>query len=246
VYFSNFTSLYLSPPFQIDYYEFFSDITTLALYSLALGWFIGISERSRFNYLFNRHRWYAALTFFLTPLIFSAISDIDAIKFDLSDLHSLLRCPLCLLVLTLGMGAIAAVIGWHVKVAWKRPVPKASFFVYLFTRVVILAWFAISALILANSKEASVHIHLHHLYIGWALALWCDVNAPISVVALAIGAGIFVQGIGAYSFAPIFTPSGCFETAAAQVVKCKFSAEAPFTLEICGSGGAVPQHSCEY
>jgi hypothetical protein len=145
------------------------------------------------------------------------------------------------------MGAFSAIVAWHVMMAWKRaPVgPKTSFFVYLLTRVVMLVWFASGAIILASSKEAPVHIHLHHLYIGWALALWCDVNAPISVVALAIGAGIFVQGIGAYSFAPVFTPNGCFETAAAQVVKCKFWAEAPFTLQICGSGGAVPEHSCE-
>jgi hypothetical protein len=229
---------------QIDYYEFFSDITTLSLYSLALGWFIGISERSRFNYLFNRHRWYAAVTFFLTPPIYSAISNIDALKFDLTDLKSLLHCPLCLLVLSLGVSATTAVIGWHISIAWRRASPKAAFLIYVCTRVIMLVWFASAAVILARSK--SVNIHLHHLYIGWALALWCDVNAPISVIALAIGAGIFVQGIGAYSFAPVFTPQGCFDTAASKVVKCKFWGDSAFTLQVCGNGGAVAQHQCEY
>ena len=227
-------------PFQIDYYEFFSDITTLSLYSLALGWFIGIAERPRFSYIFNRNRWYAAATFFLTPPIYSAISNIDALKFDLAHIQTL-GFPAAV-VLSLGMTAIAAVIGWHIVIAWRRA-PKASFLVYLFTRVVMLAWFLSAAVILARSSPP-VHIHLHHLYIGWALALWCDVNAPVSVVALAIGAGIFVQGIGAYSFAPVFTPHGCFETAASQEVKCKFSAATPFTLQICGSGGPMPDHTC--
>jgi Na+/H+ antiporter NhaD/arsenite permease-like protein len=142
------------------------------------------------------------------------------------------------------MAAIAAVIGWHINIAWHRA-PKTSFLVYVLTRVVMLVWFASAAVILARSSPP-VHIHLHHLYIGWALALWCDVNAPLSVVALAIGAGIFVQGIGAYSFAPVFSSRGCFETAAAQVVKCKFTAATPFTLQVCGVGGAVAEHQCEY
>ena len=87
-------------------------------------------------------------------------------------------------------------------------------------------------------------IHLHHLYIGWALAIWADFNAPLSAVTLAVGAGIFVQGVGAYSFAPIFTPHQCFETPSTAKIKCKFWAETPFTLQICGSGGPTPNHDC--
>jgi hypothetical protein len=229
---------------QIDYYEFFSDITTLSLYSLALGWFIGISERSRFNYLFNRHQWYAGATFFLTPPIYSAISNIDALKFDLTDLESLLHCPLCLLIVTLGITAISAVIGWHLMINWRSPAPRASFLVYLLTRIVMLGWFTSAAVIFATH---GIQVHLHHLYIGWALTLWCNLNLPVSAVALAIGAGIFVQGIGAYSFAPVFTPNGCFETSASKVQKCRFWGDSPFTLQVCGSNGAVAvEHECVY
>jgi len=38
----------------MDYYEIFSDMTSLALYGLALGWFVGVAERSRFQWLFSR------------------------------------------------------------------------------------------------------------------------------------------------------------------------------------------------
>ena len=90
-----------------------------------------------------------------------------------------------------------------------------------------------------------MHIHLHHLYLGWGLALWADVNEPLSAVTLAVGAGIFVQGVGAYSFAPVFSPLGCFETPAAAELKCKFWAAEPFTLQVCGSGGAAAEHTCQ-
>ena len=39
---------------------------------------------------------------------------------------------------------------------------------------------------------------------GWSLALWAELNHWLSALTLAVGAGIFLQGVGAYSFAPIF------------------------------------------
>lgn len=39
---------------------------------------------------------------------------------------------------------------------------------------------------------------------GFAFALWAELCEPLSAVALAVGSGIMLQGIGAYSFAPIF------------------------------------------
>lgn len=84
----------------------------------------------------------------------------------------------------------------------------------------------------------------HHLYLGWALALWADFNEPLSVATLAVGAGIFVQGVAAYSFAPVFSSGGCFETPAAADVKCHFEAASAFTLQICPADGALPRYSC--
>jgi hypothetical protein len=84
----------------------------------------------------------------------------------------------------------------------------------------------------------------HHLYIGWALALWADFNAPLSAATLAVGAGIFVQGIGAYSFAPVFAGEGCFETPAAEALRCRFWAPGAFTVRVCPAQGAAPGHVC--
>lgn len=43
---------------------------------------------------------------------------------------------------------------------------------------------------------------------GWSLALWAELNHPLSALTLAVGAGIFCQGVGAYSFAPVFQARG--------------------------------------
>ena len=224
---------------KIGYFELFSDLTSLALYGLALGWFVGVSEHSRFTWLFSRRRWYAGVTFLATPVVYSAISNVDALKHDLMDL-STWGGPF-VLVWGLGMAAIAAVVGWHVRAAWRRA-GRAAFAVYLLSRVFLLGWFAVSAAVLAH--QGDVKVHLHHLYLGWALGLWADANVGISAVTLAVGAGILCQGVGAYSFAPIFAGSGCFETPAAGAVRCRFWADSPFNLRVCPSGGAVPQHEC--
>ncbi len=58
--------------------------------------------------------------------------------------------------------------------------------------------------------DDSYHLHLHHLYLGWAFALFAEFNTPLSALTLAITTGIFVQGIGAYSFADNLYNANCF------------------------------------
>lgn len=179
------------------------------------------------------------MTFIATPPIYSAISNVAALKHDLADL-STWSGPF-ILIWTLGMAAIAAVVAWHVRDAYHRA-GREAFLVYVLSRGVLLGWFALSAVYLA--RQGDVKVHLHHLYIGWALALWADVNAPLSAVTLAVGCGIFVQGVAAYSFARVFTSQGCFETPASANVHCKFWADAPFTVTVCPTAGGVPAHDC--
>ena len=69
-------------------------------------------------------------------------------------------------------------------------------------------------------------------------------NTPISVLGLAIGCGIFVQGVAAYSFAPIFSAGLCFETPSAESMRCKFWANSPFTIRVCPGAGELPKHVC--
>lgn len=58
---------------QISFFEFFSDVSSIALHGAVLGWFVGITSPRRFRWLFSWRRWYAAATFLGTPPVYSAI-----------------------------------------------------------------------------------------------------------------------------------------------------------------------------
>ena len=51
--------------------------------------------------------------------------------------------------------------------------------------------------------------HLHHLYIGLVVASFGCIDRLESVLLMAIGSGVFVQGLGAYGFAPLAVVSDC-------------------------------------
>lgn len=228
---------------QITYLEFFSDITTLAFYSLALGWFIGIADPSRFSFIFSRAQGVpAAAVFLATPPLYSAVSNIPALKYDLTQLAEWSALFIC--VWGVVVGAVLTTLAWHVRAVWRRT-SLPSFLIYTISRTCILLWFTISAYILGY--EHHIHVHIHHYVLGFAVASFATENERVSVMTLALGAGIFIQGIGAYSFAPAFAGSGCFETPAASTVKCKFWSEegSAFTLNVCGSGGVMPLHTCD-
>ena len=72
-------------------------------------------------------------------------------------------------------------------------------------------------------------------------------HMQISVVTLALGLGIFCQGIGAFSFASNWTDPTCFSTRPATNLTCSFwsGGSTPFSLGVCpGEHGAVPHHRC--
>ncbi len=43
-----------------------------------------------------------------------------------------------------------------------------------------------------DTREATIHVH--HVFIGWALALFAEFNHPASAVFLAVMSALFVQG----------------------------------------------------
>ena len=71
---------------------------------------------------------------------------------------------------------------------------RAALAAYLSARIVLVAWCVAIVAMLRGTRYD--HVHVHHLYLGWALAAFADSNHPISAVMLAIGSGIFVQGCG--------------------------------------------------
>jgi len=106
--------------------------------------------------------------------------------------------------------------------------------------------------------DHAIRVHLHHLYIGWGIAIWGAFNKPLSVCVLVIGMGIFVQGLASYSAMPVFEKSGCLETPSSRELSCRFwiddsysyssssgNGGGSFTLLICpAAGGTLPRYEC--
>ena len=54
---------------------------------------------------------------------------------------------------------------------------------------------------------------VHHYLLGWFFASCGQFNHPASAALLAVGAGLFVQGAGAYGLDAFFSlKGGCFDT----------------------------------
>lgn len=229
--------------FQVTYLEFYSDMTNVLLYGLALGWFTSITEPARFHWLYNYKRWYVGAVFLAFLPIYSLISDIPGIQFSIKDRPEM-SSAIKIAVLAVAIALFCSAVLWHVIRAWKLE-DYASFTVYVATRAVILIWFAVSAAVLMFHQD--VHVHIHHLFLGWGLAMWANQNDPISGITLAVGCALFIQGVGSYSFAPVFLPGGCFETDAATHVSCVFSSdEGTFNMKICPAEGSIPKYDCHY
>lgn len=135
--------------------------------------------------------------------------------------------------------AVAGSIVFHV---WSAAHGGGGGWSYAAPRLALLGYAAGSAAVLSQSGH---ELHVHHLYLGIAIAIWADLSHPISAATLAIGAGIFLQGLAAYSFQPIALPRGCFDTPSATALECAFDAAgADFALRVCPAAGGSIFHTC--
>lgn len=115
---------------------------------------------------------------------------------------------------------------------------------YLLPRLALLAYFG--AWMAALPASGAFDLHLHHYALGWALASLAAFNHPASGLALALGAAVFVQGVGAYGLDPFFKstqrpPGGCLPVSSNQTgqMVCAFWAADPFALKFCSGGHSI-------
>lgn len=187
------------------------------LHGLILAVFTGMINEARFMYVFS-YKWkldgmwvipraFVFLTvFFATMPIYGYLSDIPWLTtFSLrSDstfdvLHSALLLAL--------QGLIVFLLVWHVWFAYHFSKGFAEgFWAYILSRVFWLGLYA-AYFVLASDMSGQV-FHLHHYVVGFLLAILAEFNEPLSLILLAIGSGIMVQGIAAYGADPLTHPKG--------------------------------------
>ena len=185
-----------------------ADVGRLLECGVVLGWLLRVDEAHRFRYLRRHAAWLLALFFAAAPC-YSALNAVPALQVSLADLGAW-RAPAWV---ALGMGAalVAALLCWHAVHAW-RTLPRHAFAAYLASRAAPFVYYGIAVGAARAAFNAGAELrepHLHHAALALGIAAFGRFNRPASAAVLAIAAGIFVQGIGAYGFDPLMQEAGC-------------------------------------
>jgi hypothetical protein len=190
-----------------------SDLYQLLQMGALLAWLSGLTTRARFAWFRSRPLY--ALVFLCTGPVFAAIGEAPGLQVSLATVGS--WGAAAWLVMLAALGVIIAVVAWHARHA-ARVLSRRDRIAYLASRAAVHVFFVAIWALMRLSGVGRAHFeatHLHHFFIGFLLALWGAFNHPLSATLLAIGAGIFVQGIGAYHYTWLFyvTPLGSMQRA---------------------------------
>jgi len=93
----------------------------------------------------------------------------------------------------------AALVLWHFVYAFKRYTIE-GFLVYAGVRLAVWSFYGLYLFVAQFTRrgEYQLSFHLHHYVLAFMLALLAEFNHPLSLLLLAAGSGIFVQGLAAY------------------------------------------------
>lgn len=177
------------------------DIQFLMYSGFVLAIMTGMHWPDRFQYIFAFGRGgqpprgvaFLALVFF-TALIWGLLDLVPGFSnFSLAHRTAVQGWNiLILLLVTVFAGGLAI---WHVVHAF-RSNSLAGFTAYVCSRLVFVSFYAVYGVLAAG--DANVNFHFHHYMFGYLIALLAEFNHPASLVLLAVGTGIYVQGIAAY------------------------------------------------
>ncbi len=225
-----------------DSLEVFRDVESMFLYGFVLAWFTGVHAPERFWYLFSWHNGHPILfvvSFFLSGVLWSALGEAPGLNNSFSSGSDIGTTGA--VVYALGGIGVFVVLVWHIYFAYKNNSGR-EFVSYVCGRMAVLLFFAVYSGVLLQNYE----FHFHHYWIAWALALWAQHNHPFSVLFLAVCTGIFVQGIGAYSFDELFQSENDCRRFNSPVNRFECSAPYPYNYEvrICSEGWSEQGFSC--
>jgi hypothetical protein len=191
------------------------DVFQLLMLGAVLAWLTGLTRSERFAYF--RKRPVYALVFVGTGPVFAAIGEVPGLQISLANVGD--WGGLAWSVMLLALSAVGVVVFWHARHA-TRVLTHRPRLAYLASRSALVLLILVLWLVMTASPDGRKHYeatHLHHWLIGFMLAAWGAFNHPLSATLLVVGAGIFVQGIGAFGFAWLFytTPAGQWANAVA-------------------------------
>jgi hypothetical protein len=183
------------------------DLPHLLEAALAVGWLTGIDKPRRASWLAERRQLLFFLAVFIaTPPVWGAINNLPGFGVDLTNVSKWggeAKASLSLACIV-GAGALSAQLYTAYFTLRVR-----SLYVYVATQTCCVSLYLLAVLVVRTDKLELRMAHMHHLYIGLLLASFAQFNRWHSGVLLAIGMGLFVQGVGAYGFAPLVEPTGC-------------------------------------
>ena len=176
-----------------------NSLVAMFSYGCVMAWMCNLTNRSRVRALYSRKMWWYYAVYFTTIVVFGALGNIRFLQFSISGGASIGAGGW--IVLSIAGVAVLFLVGLHFKHAHKKH-SSIEFRIYTASRISVLLFYA--TLIAFASFSENYGTHVHHYLIGFSIALFCQFNTTFSWLLLAVASAIFVQGLGAYEFAPIF------------------------------------------
>ncbi|CAK9030359.1 unnamed protein product [Durusdinium trenchii] len=185
--------------------EVMYDFQVMFVMGFMLAILTGVHMPDRFAYLFCFSRpkprgWVFLAVMLLIGPAWGSLDHIEVLS-RISFTTDFFKKSVVNCLIGVGVGAFAVfLLGWHFYCACRHN-PLSGFLAYTCSRLAIWIFYALYLYVAANT--AGVYVHLHHYIIGFLCAILAEFNHPISLLVLAGGTGIFVQGISAYDADPV-------------------------------------------
>jgi hypothetical protein len=163
----------------------------------------------RMDRIFSLQRWWWFLLFFGFTAAFVSVGTIDGMKASLdTDSNTAAENHTFVKVISILGAVVFLIISWHCWYGARVLSNRIDYILgYLFPRFVVILLVA-AAILISRFDDEPPGIHFHHYFIGWVLSFFATFDHPISLAFLAVTTAIFVQGIAAYTAAPIIYRPG--------------------------------------
>lgn len=183
-------------------------LNTLVYMGFILASLTRVHQQDRFSYIFCLDRRCPRgilfiVVFMSTPPVYGSLDLVPALSrmsISIPSGSDMLSGTVMILLLIVAALFLVLVL-WHFVHCFMNN-SMAGFMAYVGARATVWLLYYIRWWAVHETSDAT--FRFHHYMIGFILAILAEFNHPISLLLLAIGTGIMVQGIAAYDADPIF------------------------------------------